>query len=152
MESVKYWAVSLIAAALIGSIYSFLIPSKSFNSVLKLSVTAFIISVLILPLTSKNNMKELNFESVTDVNTISENSFINETILTYAAENVRKEIETILNGKKYIFEDINITMNIDENSSIVINEVELSGVPDSQKQSLHDYLKKEAGLEVTIKP
>lgn len=151
MESFKNWAVSLIAASLIGSIYSFLMPSKSFQSVLKLGLTAFLMSVLILPLISSFNYNEFKREIPSVNNSALENDYINETIITQACESVKKEIKELLKQKKFTFKDVLITMNIENNAGIVINEVEVSGVPDSQKQSLHDYLKKEAGLEVTVK-
>ena len=103
MESFKNWAVSLIAASLIGSIYSFLMPSKSFQSVLKLGLTAFLISVLILPLISSFNLNEFKREIPSVNNSALENDYINETIITHTCESVKKEIKELLKQKKFTF-------------------------------------------------
>lgn len=153
MNVIKTWAVALCAACLVGAAVSFLKPEASLGKVVNFALAAFFISVLITPFIGANKVDFSSvFDNKTDVSAVeSADEYIISRKLSAASEEVKRIIGEYLERKKYTFKDIEVSMNIDENGSIFINEITISGVKKEQAEKIHSYLKKELDLEVSVK-
>ncbi|MBQ6379984.1 MAG: stage III sporulation protein AF [Clostridia bacterium] len=153
MNTLRVWAISLSSACIFCGIVSYLKPQLHFQKVLKLSLCAFLIVVLLTPLSGKNKLDIASIFSgelsVADQEKEGEQYLLTQQ-LNAAAEAIKKEISNLLEQKKLDFRQIQVSMNIDKQTNISINEITIEGVPEAQRQKVHDVLKKEYELEAAV--
>lgn len=153
MNTLRTWALSLAAACLTGVIISFIKPNRSLGKLLDIMVGIFLIAAIVSPFTSSVPLeKQLDIsvpDTAFDEKTASE--YYRNSRINAAADSVKKELESALKKKKYTFEDVDVSMNIDKNNSIFISEVIITGVDSRHKQKIFDYIKKEYNLEVSVR-
>lgn len=154
MNVLKSWAVSVCGACFTSAVISFLMPSMKFERVLKIGLCAFMIIALITPFTGS---EKIDISSFFTDKTVSEGlakqgeDLFTKTTLNTAAENVKKTIFEALSNKGFSVENITVSMHIDKENNISINEISVEGVKEKDRQKVHDYLKKTMNLEVTVR-
>ena len=153
MNTVKTWAISLCGACMCVGVISFLKPHLKFDKVLKLALSAFLCIALISPFIGAKNL-HISFDGIQEKEQQQlqkkGEDFLMRAQVNAAADNVKKEIENRLRQKDFTFREVTVSMNIDTQENISINEIAVSGVPRQQRQALYDMLKKELSLEVTV--
>ncbi len=153
MNVVKTWGISVGSACILCAIVSYLKPHMRFEKVMKLSLSAFLIVALISPFLGGN----IKLSSVLPSEELAQEyrqkgeSKLLEYSINAAQQAAKEEIAACLQKHGIDFEEIVISMNIDESENILINEIGISGVSQSQRQRAHDTIKKELNLEAAVK-
>ncbi|MBE6818067.1 MAG: hypothetical protein E7517_02755 [Ruminococcaceae bacterium] len=154
MNTLRIWASALSAAAILCAAVAYFKPHMRFEKVLKLALSAFLMTVLLTPFCGKNKIDIASFfpdESVAAAQQSDARDFLNEQQLNAAAQAIKQELGEHLKRKGYAFEEIALSMNIDEDNNISINEITITGVPEKQRQKVHDDLKREYRLEAAVR-
>lgn len=153
MNALKTWAISLAGAWMCAAVFSYLKPSAKFDKVLKIALFAFLIIAMITPFSGIGDIRISDwFSSTRQSDEIEQKGedFLMQAQINAAAENVKKEVAERLQKKGFSYQEIRVSMNIDSDNNIFINEIAVTGVPASKRQGLHDFIKKELALEVTV--
>lgn len=121
MGNLKVWILSICISSVVGGIFYVLVPDGSLGKTVKVVITVFLLSCVILPF-SRN---KIDF-SVDDFSIDTENKYseiLQNNITDKMKEIITENISSILKKRKCEFETIEITTDKNENSDIYIKEI-----------------------------
>ena len=154
MNVLKNWAVSVCAACLISAVIHYFIPSLKFERVIKFGLIAFLIVAVVTPFTgTKKTELPSFFKNESEIAALQKqgNDLMTEKILNASASQIKQTLLQALQKKGYTVSKIDVSMHTDKENNIYINEITLFGVEEKSRQRVHDYLKKNFNLEVTVR-
>lgn len=130
MNQVKIWVFSICTAAIVGSIVQILSPSGNMEKVMKVVVGIFFLSCTFVPLATL--LPNINYEfeagsldQITEINENMQNEITKQTV-DYANTQITKAIGDTLEKNKINYKNISVNYNIEQDSSISINEIEIT--------------------------
>lgn len=156
MSVIKTWIFSVCVAAVVGSIVQMLVPSGSMEKVMKVVVGIFFLSCVFVPLVTIIPNIKYDFEIGTaeQVAQISEGmqQIKNEQIIDYANAQISDAIAGLLDRNNINYKKISVDYNITTDSSISINEIEITMQNDYNGQAKQAtlLLEKETGIKTFV--
>ena len=131
METVRTWAFSLCAAAVVGAIAELIAPQGDTKKILKVCVSAFFLCCLFSPVIGLLNAapasigEELPDTVMYDGTGYGEELFERQ-VLSAFAENIGRIAREALEESGIAAEEISVRVNIDGDSCISISEIEVT--------------------------
>ena len=153
MNVFKNWAISVCGACLISALIHYFIPSFKFEKVIKIGLVAFLMIAVVMPFTGANKPNiSAFFESEVNASSLQKQGedLLTKSVLNASAAQVKEVLEQALQKKGFAFSKIDVSMHTDRQNNIYINEITLFGVEEKARQRVHDYIKKNFDLEVTV--
>ncbi|MBC8569605.1 stage III sporulation protein AF [Zongyangia hominis] len=156
MEVIREWAFSLCCCMVAGSLIYMLTPSKNLAKVFKITLSLFMLCCIITPFAFGNlrfdDVLTDELEQKTQDHASDLNETINGQLIKTVTDTIESHIESILKSFGIEQSKININMNVDDKSGIVINQIELT-LPDaflSQDQAISRQIEKDLGKKPEI--
>lgn len=156
MSALKTWVFSICVASIVGAIVQMLIPNGSMEKVMKVVVGIFFLSCVFVPLVTLLPNIEYDFEldSGDEVKRIAENMdyvTANQTI-EYANTKITDAISYTLDRNNINYKKIDVNYNIAEDSSISINEIEITMEEEYKGQATEaaSLLERETGIKTFV--
>ena len=115
MEIINNWAYTLCIGAVLLTLIQGILPVKNFNSVIKLVFALYILLMLMSPIGAQEF--EINFKDI-PTNANLQEVDIDGLILKQAEENIKNELNTVLEDKGVLPEEINLTIKIDDKGEL----------------------------------
>lgn len=152
MESVKMWVMSIAVGAIAGAVALALSPSDSLGKTVRTTVSIFLISAMLMPLTDKNGLS-FDFE-ITQENSESTESEITDSVAKATADAVKEKIHNLLeqNGISHADTDIKMKVNgseISVESVVVAIPSDYADKTQTVKKLIKDEL--QINAEVTVR-
>lgn len=158
METVKVWAISVCVAVVIGSVISMITPAIGKQKIMRIVISAFILSAMIFPALSIIEKNDLLEDTLSNIK-IQENSdsfYLNDEMLLKLEEASVSALYPILKlelSEVGITEEFGINLKLSQqNEGIEIEEVNIS-ISDLhmiKKDEIQNKLKKKTGLPIEI--
>lgn len=153
MEAVKQWAVCLCSAVLAAGVIVMLAPEGGTKKILKTIISVFILCCMISPLTGFSDIEfSVSDRSQEAVQTGSDSlqEVINRQTLNAGAKAIEQLASEALAEEKINAESVSVNMDIAEDNSIVINQLDvvLDNAPDCEKAE--EIIKRKMGLACRI--
>lgn len=156
MEVVKEWAFSLCCCMVAGSLIYMLTPSKNLAKIFKITLSLFMLCCIVTPFAFGNIKFDDVFtgelEEKSESHAADLNETINDQLSKTMSDTLKSHIQSILKSFGIEQSKININMNVDDKSGILINQIELI-LPDtsiSKDQDISRQIEKELGKKPEI--
>ncbi|MBQ8731876.1 MAG: hypothetical protein IJY82_03520 [Oscillospiraceae bacterium] len=95
MDQFREWALSVCFAAVSGGIFHLLAPEGKMKSVMKLTVSLFLLSSMILPFFRNGSLPDFSFTPPSNETALSQ-SVLSETIRLQQSEAIHRELSLII--------------------------------------------------------
>lgn len=154
MSAIKSWSMTICLISVICTIVEVLFPSGKMEKIFKVVLGIFMLCSLLVPL--KNIFKNINFDtkkpeiSVKDSGKLK--SATDEQARLAAKKNLERIIKNLLEEKSIKPEKINIIMDTNSESSILIKKIEifLARGDESKRESVKNELEKKLELKIDV--
>ena len=154
-EGIKQWAFSLCAAAVAGGVIELAAPEGKdgeIKKIIKTVVCVFFLICMTAPLVDLGIEKFFSAENTENIESISGLEGTEEAVLRIFRENIIKETEKVLDGFEIKNAQISTKVNIGEDMSISISEINL--IIDKQysgsENKIKFEIKEKFGVEANI--
>ncbi len=156
MDVVREWAFSLCCCMVAGSLMYMLAPAKNLAKIFKMTISLFMLCCLIMPFAFGNIQFDDNLTGELEERSGEYAGNLEETINSQfqktMEDTIRSHIESIL--KSYGVEEskIEINMNVDDKSGILMNQIEIL-LPNefiSQDQAISRQIETDLGKKPEI--
>ncbi len=127
IQTIKIVAVNICIVMIITGVFSVLVPGKSFEKILKFAISLFFVCSVAVPMFSGELSLDFSFD--TDFISEYESEFYlsaEESVIKLSEEKIMLAIDEILTQNGISAKKIEVNINIDENDSINITNVEIS--------------------------
>ena len=153
MNSVKEWSAAICMAALAAAMLQSLVPNGSMERMVKFVIGAFVICVLIQPLSKIVPQINVDLQETTKkpANSQLANTVKNQ-MSTAAQDSIKNLVITELNNLNIKCKNVNAIMDTNEDGSISINKVVviLAKGYDGDCKKAADHLEKTLGLKMEV--
>lgn len=155
MSGIQQWAAVICLAALIAAMAQGLIPAGSMERMGKFVVGAFIICVMIAPISKIIPEISTSLQS-TDTNSEVQETQLESTVNSQIIEESQKSITNLVTAElsriQIKCKNVQVVMDTNENNSISINKVivKLDKRDVADVKMVSDYLEKELGLKTEV--
>lgn len=155
MSGIQQWAAVICLAALIAAMAQGLIPAGSMERMGKFVVGAFIICVMIAPISKIIPEISTSLQS-TDTNSEVQKTQLESTVNSQVIEESQKSITNLVAAElsriQIKCKNVQVVMDTNENNSISINKVivKLDKRDVADVKMVSDYLEKELGLKTEV--
>lgn len=126
MDGFRAWALSVCFAAVSGGIFHLLSPEGKMKNVMKLTISLFLLSSMILPLFRNGALPDFSFRPPTN-ESLHFHQTLAETIRLQQEEAIRQELSYVIVPilKKYTKKSVEFSFSTDKqaNGSISITEI-----------------------------
>lgn len=151
MEGIKYIAISICVTAVATAIFTMLIPNGRLEKTLRFAISLFFLASLISPFFNKQldfriTMAESDYQYY-EKNISAE---INRQFLSLAQANVQAAIEKALENENISTQGIYVSMNIYEDESISISEIDIVTEEKDKAGRIIDIVYNATGIKPTV--
>jgi hypothetical protein len=155
MKDIQQWTMVICLAALTASLAQSILPAGSMERMGKFVVGAFIICVMISPLSKFVPQIRLSFDSGSDW-TASQNTQLQSTVNDQLKRATQESIQNLVTAElariQIKCKNVSVMMDTKEDGRISITKVTvtLSKKDVSKTKTAQDYLSKELGLQMEV--
>lgn len=154
MQFFKQWAISVCASGIIATVFSMIAPKGSMDKILKLMISVFIFTSMLVPFLTGEKIDFDDFISSSSQSVSEEELWerANQLTLKTAKASLEQSIGDFLNRHSLEEYEIEVSFIVDENNYITISHADLYLMPDDLGRSgdLKALTEQEFGITVNV--
>lgn len=155
MNGIQQWTAVICLAALVAALAQSLIPSGSMERMGKFVVGAFILCVIIAPISKLVPQISTSLQNSSVNNQVQKTqleSTVNNQILEESQKSIKNLVATELSRIHIKCKNVQVVMDTNENDRISINKViiELDKKDAAEAKTVSDYLEKELEIQTEV--
>lgn len=154
MQFLKQWAISVCASGIIGTVFSMIAPKGSMDKILKLMISVFILTSMIVPFMTGENIEFEDFFDTSSKQAVSEDDLwqkSNELTLQTTQRSVEQSIRDFLVTKNCTECEVVVSLSVDENNYVSIESAELYLTESDQNRSAELITLTQQEFDITVK-